>query len=60
MLITAIAGWIKSLATKFAKPQTYGSALEAYIVSHEPQDAYDVDRLMREFDNKNRFGGFPC
>jgi hypothetical protein len=33
MLITAIAGWIKSLATKFAKPQTYGSALEAYIVS---------------------------
>lgn len=60
MFITSIVGWVKSLAQQFAKPQTYGSELEAYIVSHDPQSAYDVDRLSREFDNRNKFGGFPC
>lgn len=60
MFITTLFAWAKSLAQQFSKPQTYGSALEAYIVSHEPHDAADVDRLMREFENKNRFGGFPC
>lgn len=57
MFIQPIAGWVKSLAQQFSKPQTYGSALEAYIVSHEPQNACDVDRLMREFDQK-KHGGF--
>jgi hypothetical protein len=60
MLITAIVGWVKSLVQAFQKPLSYGSELEAYIVSHDPQSAYDVDRLTREFDNKNRHGGFPC
>ena len=63
MFITTLAGWAKSLAEQFQKPQTYGSALEAYIVRNEPQNAGDVDRLMREFDTKmsNRsYGGFPC
>jgi hypothetical protein len=52
MLIQPIVGWVKSLAEQFAKPQTYGTALEQYIVSHEPQTAADVDRLMREFDQQ--------
>jgi hypothetical protein len=63
MFIQPIVGWVKSLAQDFSKPQTYGSALEAYIVANEPQNAGDVDRLMRDFDTKmsNRCtGGFPC
>ena len=50
MFIHLIVGWVKSLAQDFSKPQTYGSALEAYIVANQPQNAGDVDRLMREFD----------
>ena len=59
MLITAIVGWVKSLIAQFQKPYTYGSELEAYIVAHDPQSAYDVDRLTREFDTKQR-GSFLC
>lgn len=57
MFIQPIVGWVKSLAQEFSKPQTYGSALEAYIVANEPQNPADVDRLMREFDQKTA-GGF--
>lgn len=42
----------KSLADKFSKPQTYGSALEHYIISNDPQSEGDVDRLAREFEQK--------
>ena len=59
MFIQPIVGWVKSLAQDFSKPQTYGSALETYIISNDPQNAADVDRLMREFDQKNH-GGFLC
>lgn len=52
MFIQPIMGWVKNLAQEFSKPQTYGSALEAYIVANEPKDAADVDRLMRDYDSK--------
>ena len=52
MFIAPIVGWVKSLAEQFSKPQTYGSALQQYIVSHEPQNSADVDRLIREFDQR--------
>lgn len=55
MFIQPIVGWVKILAEQFNKPQTYGSALEAYIVSHNPQNAADVDRLMREFDQRKEW-----
>ena len=55
MFIQPIAGWVKSLAEQFSKPQTYGSELETYIVSHNPQNAADVDRLMREFENRKEW-----
>jgi len=42
----------KSLAESFSKPQTYGSALEYYIISKQPIDSADVDRLTREFESK--------
>lgn len=63
MLIQPVLSWAKSLAEDFKRPQTYGSALEAYIVANEPQNAGDVDRLTREFDQKmstRSSGGFPC
>lgn len=56
MLITSIFGWAKSLFQALQKPTTYGSELEAYIVSHDPQTAYDVDRLTREFDIRQTRG----
>ena len=59
MFIQPIVGWVTSLAQQFSKPQTYGSALEAYIISHDPQSTADVDRLMREFDEKNT-SSFIC
>lgn len=59
MLITALAGWVKSLVQAFQKPTTYGSELEAFIVSRDPQTAYDVDRLTREFDARQH-GRFTC
>lgn len=31
---------------------TYGSQLERYIVSHEPKDVADVERLTLEFQEK--------
>jgi hypothetical protein len=52
MFIQPIVGWVKSLTEQFQKPLTYGSALERYIVANEPQNAGDVDRLMREFESK--------
>jgi hypothetical protein len=52
MFIQPITSWVKSLAESFSKPQTYGSALEYYIVSNDPKDAADVDRLTREFEAK--------
>ena len=52
MFIQPIVGWVKSLTEQFEKPATYGSALEAFIVSKNPQDASDVDRLAREFDQR--------
>lgn len=52
MFIQPITAWVKSLADSFSKPQTYGSALEYYIVKHDPKDAADVDRLTREFEVK--------
>lgn len=54
MFIQPIIGWVKNLAQDFSKPQTYGSALEAYIVAQQPQSTSDVDRLVREFDQKGR------
>ena len=35
-------------------PNTYGSRLEEYIVSNNPKDTYDVERLTREFDEKQQ------
>jgi hypothetical protein len=35
---------------------TYGSRLEEYIVSQNPQNTYDVERLATEYNKKNSEG----
>jgi hypothetical protein len=62
MLLTPMIGYVQKMFSSFEKPTTYGSALEAYIVSKNPQDSCDVDRLAREFDQKMSariLGGWP-
>lgn len=51
-MLQSIKVWAKNLAEEFSKPQTYGSALEQYIVVGNPQSEGDVDRLAREFEQK--------
>jgi hypothetical protein len=48
-MLNQLAGYFHNLFNNFGKPQTYGSALEEYIVSHSPQTACDIDRLVRQF-----------
>jgi hypothetical protein len=36
--------------------ETYGSRLEEYIVSNNPQSTYDVERLATEYNKKNSEG----
>lgn len=36
--------------------ETYGSRLEEYIVRHNPQNTYDVERLAKEYNKKNAEG----
>jgi hypothetical protein len=36
----------------FSSVDSYGSALERYIVSRSPQDIGDIERLTQEFDRK--------
>ena len=36
--------------------ETYGSDLEKYIVSHNPQHPGDVERLTREYNQQSKKG----
>jgi hypothetical protein len=49
-MLNQLAEYFQKIIHRFEKPQTYGSALEQYIVSHAPQTSCDVDRLTRQFD----------
>ena len=49
-MLNQLADYFCSLFSKFSKPQTFGSALEEYIISHAPQTSCDVDRLTRQFE----------
>jgi hypothetical protein len=57
-MLQSIKNWAKNLEKSFSKPQTYGSALEYYIVSNRPQNAGDVDRLTREFEGNRSEGHY--
>ena len=49
-MLKSINEWVKSLFKSYQTPQTYGSALEAYIVSHNPTSSCDIDHYTRQFD----------
>jgi hypothetical protein len=53
-MLETINSWAKNLVNQFSKPQTYGSGLEYYIVSNNPQNEGDVDRLTREYHMQNQ------
>ena len=55
-MLKIISNWVKNLGNQFSKPQTYGSGLEYYIVSNNPQNSGDIDRLTREYHAKNQDG----
>jgi hypothetical protein len=53
-MLSLIAAYVHRLIGPIEmKPaQTYGSELESYIVSHQPQSIYDVEQLTRQFDTQ--------
>jgi hypothetical protein len=52
-MLNDLAEYFHKMVQKFEKPTTYGSALEHFIVLNDPKDGCDVDRLTREFEQKN-------
>ena len=52
LAIVGIVGPLFALASE--KHATYGTKLEHYIISHNPQNAADVERLTVEFDRKSK------
>jgi hypothetical protein len=53
-MLSLIAAYVHRLIGPIEmKPkQTYGSELERYIMSHNPQSNHDVERLTRQFDKQ--------
>ena len=51
-MLSQLAEYFQKMFQSFEKPQTYGSALEEYIVRNNPKDPGDVDRLTRQYDLK--------
>ncbi len=51
-------GYIHKMFDDVKKPVTYGTELEAYIVSKNPQNTYDVEAFAREFEAKNKTQGW--
>jgi hypothetical protein len=53
----AVVGIIGPLFALISEKQpTYGSQLEEYIVSQNPRDIADVERLTNEYDRKTKEG----
>ena len=55
MFTQPITGWVKKLAEDFQKPATYGSELEEFITSKNPQNTADVEMLMRQYDHRKEW-----
>jgi hypothetical protein len=53
-MLSLIAAYVHHLIGPIEmKPaQIYGSELERYIMSHNPQNNYDVEQLTRRFDTQ--------
>jgi hypothetical protein len=46
----AVIGIVGPLVAMASESKTYGTELENYIVSNNPKDTGDVERLTREYD----------
>jgi len=46
----AMVGILGPLFAMVSESNTYGSKLEEYIVSKNPQDTADVERLQRDYE----------
>ena len=46
----AVVGIIGPLVALASESNTYGSRLEEYIVSKNPQDTADIERLTRDYE----------
>lgn len=55
--MTCLEKVFENVLKKFST-DTYGSRLERYIASRNPQNACDVEKLTRDFERKN-FSIFP-
>lgn len=55
MLIPCITNKIKSMMDKHFV-YNYGKDLDRFIMAHKPQNNADVERLMFEYNNKQRKG----
>ena len=51
IVILAVEG---AIAPVIVKSDTYGSRLETYIVNNHPKDAADVERLTREYQEREQ------
>ena len=57
-MLNLLTGYVHKMFQKVEKPQTYGSALESYIVSKNPQSTNDVEMYAREFESKQKTAGW--
>ena len=48
------ASFIGALVSLF-NPSTYGSDLEQYIISRNPQNVYDVEKYTLEYEQKDKW-----
>ena len=46
----AMVGIVGPLIAMASESNTYGSRLEEYIVSKNPQDASDIERLTKDYE----------
>jgi hypothetical protein len=46
----AVVGILGPLVALASESNTYGSRLEEYIVSKNPQDTADIERLTRDYE----------
>jgi hypothetical protein len=50
MSINTITQYIINVFRKTSDSETYGSSLEAYIISKNPQSTYDIEYLTKQYD----------
>jgi hypothetical protein len=57
-MLNTMIEYIQKMYNDVKKPVTYGSELETYIVSKNPQNTYDVEAFARDYDYKNKTQGW--